>query len=52
MNSISKEQLLRLISWVNKNCQSINNRTSLLENGIDPDGMRELYQAVDKIKCK
>ena len=52
MKNKDKEQLLKLINWVNKNCQSINNRVSLIDNGINPDGIRELYQAVDKIKGK
>ena len=50
MDSCTKEQLLKLLSWVNKNCQSINDRASMLEIGINPDGIPELYKAVEKIK--
>ena len=47
MEAETRLLLLRLVAWVNKNCQSFANRESLFEIGIDPDKIDRLYKALE-----
>jgi len=46
-----KDQLLRILAFAHKK-QSISDREEQFKKGINPDGYRELYKAVEKIKPK
>ena len=49
MTTELKEQLLRIIAFALTK-QSIRDREEQRQRGINPDGYREIYEAVEKIK--